>query len=55
MKTKDDGNYKHFKKTIEMQRAEINFMKTRINNIEITNREVIQERDSALILVITSK
>lgn len=38
-----------------MQRAEINLMKIRINNIEIANREVTQERDLALMQVIKEK
>ena len=38
-----------------MQRAEINLMKIRINNIEIANREVTQEQDLALMQVIKEK
>ena len=38
-----------------MHRAEINLMKIRINNIEIANREVTQERDLALMQVVKEK
>ena len=38
-----------------MQRAEINLMKIRINNIEIANREVTQEQDLALMQVVKEK